>query len=50
MNKKQRKKIEEIIHEKMKLMQHHFSRLMVQMVNEINKLVEINKSKKGEKK
>jgi len=37
LTKKQRKRYEEIVEEKIKLMHHHFSRLMIQMIGEINK-------------
>jgi len=35
---KQKIQIDKIVKEKIRLMQYHFSRLMLQMVNEINKV------------
>ena len=39
MNNKQKIKIEKIIEEKIKLLQHHFSKIMLQMVYEVNKVI-----------
>jgi len=39
LSNKQKEKIETIIHNKIRLLQHHFSRLMLKMVNEITDII-----------